>query len=160
MKEEPLHIPSYLAGFIDGEGSIGLNKELDKRKGPRYFHYRPSLQIVNTHEGVMKFIHQQLGYGDYRHVGENRRHHRGIYRVAVRNQGYLLELLKCLLPYLIIKRRQAELLVEYIEQRQNAWAKGWHKPTTARDHEIFKELRILNLRGEAAKERDLIKEAI
>ena len=145
---------AWIAGFIDGEGSLGLNKEFDPRKGENYFHYRPALQIVNTDKEAVEAVYRFVGEGDFRSIDrykEEGKPYQEVHRFVLRKQQPLLQLLRQLLPYLIVKKRRAELLIEYIEGRKNAEGRGWFKPATPKDSEIFEQLKQLNLRGLEAR---------
>ena len=103
---------AYAAGIIDGEGSISLTWNASRlvKDGSR-----PStapmlyLQMSNTHRGVLDWFVQTFGVGTiivaYR---PKRPTHRTAYGWRVRNRG-ACAVLEMLLPYLIIKRPQAEL---------------------------------------------------
>jgi hypothetical protein len=103
---------AYAAGIIDGEGSISLtwNSSRLTKDGSR-----PStapmlyLQMANTHRGVIDWFVRTFGVGTvivaYR---PKRPNHRTAYGWRVRNRG-ACAVLEMLLPYLIIKRPQAEL---------------------------------------------------
>lgn len=144
---------AWMAGFIDGEGSIGLNREYDKRKGVRYFTYRPALQIVNTNEESIRRFYDYVGIGDLRMIDRISRNktHQANYRYVLRSREPLLKFLKEIYPYLLIKKRRAKLLIEYIENRLSNPGRGRYNPKTERDNEIWGELMLLNLRGIQAR---------
>jgi len=48
---------SYIAGFIDGEGSIGFMRQ----KRGRRINYRPKIAVVNTNREVIDFLISKLG---------------------------------------------------------------------------------------------------
>ena len=146
---------AWMAGFIDGEGSIGLNQEYDIRKGAGYFHYRPSLQIVNTDRGSIEIFYKYIGCGDFRMVNRDKlgyRKQQPVYRLNVRKAEPLLRFLKEIEPYLTIKKRRAQLVIEYIENRLSKPGRGRYNPKTEADKEIWGKLMLLNLRGAQARE--------
>lgn len=141
----------WLAGFIDGEGSLGLNKEKDPRKGENYFVYRPALQIVNTNKEVMEWIYNFIGEGDFRILLRKEENHQLNYRFMLRKQSSLLLLLRRILPFLKLKNLHAQMLIEYIKNRQSSPKKGWYNPyNIIQINKIFNKLKTLNLRGRAA----------
>jgi hypothetical protein len=102
---------AYAAGIIDGEGSVSLtwNSSQLTKSG------RPStapmlyLQMSNTHRGIVDWFRHTFGVGTvivgYR---PKRPNHRTAYVWRTRNRA-ACAILEMLLPYLIIKKAQAEL---------------------------------------------------
>lgn len=98
----------YLAGLIDGEGSIESQTEIQPRG--RTTRYVLRVSFVFATEEPLRTISQWLGTTYSRHeatqANRSARYRSHIYKsVAV-------ELLKAVLPFLILKRRQAELILE------------------------------------------------
>lgn len=95
---------SYLAGILDGEGTIYIGQMSDKR--------RTFLKVVvtNTDLNLMKWLITNFG-GAYR--GEQRGNYRLIYRWQPKGKKNREKLLLGVLPYLIIKREQALLALEF-----------------------------------------------
>jgi hypothetical protein len=100
---------AYLAGFVDGEGTIYIKKCL--RKG--YIDYDPRLQIVNTNKEVIDWICNLFG-------GKNFAKDRTKYHPTWKTSYYwycprniLDKLLPQLIPYLIIKKGQAILMIKF-----------------------------------------------
>lgn len=103
---------AYAAGIIDGEGSVSLTWNASRltKDGSR-----PStapmlyLQMANTHRGVIDWFVRTFGVGTVIVAYKPKRpNHRIAYGWRVRNRG-ACAVLEMLLPYLIIKRPQAEL---------------------------------------------------
>lgn len=89
----------YLAGIIDGEGSI--NMALNPKSGRNY--YRLLLNVTNNSRELIEWLHWT--FGDITHTNYIR--YNGKDWTASGKQ--VQELLKLVLPYLIIKKPQAEL---------------------------------------------------
>lgn len=141
---------AWLAGFIDGEGSIGLTKEYDQRKGVGYFHYRPALQISNTVKSALDDAQEMIGGGYISLLYRDKRGNRKpLYMYALRKQEILKQTLQSIIPYLRIKRKHAELLVAYIHRRQDIRknAKGWYAPYVTEDEITYAILKEMNRRG-------------
>lgn len=104
---------AYLAGILDGEGSISLVAytqvgESRRRKGG----YSLAVQVVNRSEELIVWLADRFG-------GTTRHRDRGGNRVRIyewqvhgRNCGPVLE---AALPYLVVKRIHAEIALEFIE---------------------------------------------
>lgn len=98
----------YLAGLIDGEGSIECQTEVQPRG--RTTRYVLRVSFVFATEEPLRTVSEWLGsrYSVHPPVDEKRsmRYRSHIYKNTA------VELLKAVLPYLILKRRQAELILE------------------------------------------------
>ena len=93
---------AYIAGFVDGEGclSIGANGSV-------------SIGIVNTSKCTLDFILKVLNIGviqDRKQIVNKRQY---VYRAYGEN---CMTIINLLLPYLIEKKDQALLLIEYRKQ--------------------------------------------
>jgi len=104
---------AYLAGLFDGEGSINIFKQSNKkdRINSGYF---LEISIGNTHKGVLQWVLENFG-GRLTHNAEQytKRNHRTWRWRASSNEACAV--LKILLPYLIVKREQAQLAIEFQE---------------------------------------------
>lgn len=147
IREESHEFWPWLAGFVDGEGSIGLAREADKRKGRDYCYYRPMLQIANCDKDALDLIHGMTGEGQIVHVAGRTPKHREQWRYTLRRRGALLDVLTKLRPHLIVKARQADLVMLFLRSREVTWARGWYKPTTEGNHNLYRQLREANARG-------------
>jgi hypothetical protein len=107
LKEE------YIAGLFDGEGcvSIGMEKPSSRRKSPKYY-----LQafIVNTYKPVIDYLYTVCGGSVSKSWnGGNRKL---IYRWAV-NSRMAESFLKLIQPHVIIKQKQLELALEFMNTK-------------------------------------------
>lgn len=110
---------AYLAGIIDGEGTITV-KESGKLKVKRAYHITPSVVIVNTSEDLINWIHLFLSeqmIGHYIHQKKERLNRRKIYRVIVKGSSRVLKLLEKVHEFLIIKKRQSEIIQELCKRK-------------------------------------------
>lgn len=102
---------AYIAGFFDGEGCVVISKRKPYRD-KKYTSYNLVTNISNTDKDVVDYIHSVIGGS----IRENKKGKR--YRVCYANvfsseQSY--QLLKYLLPYLKVRRKQAELAIKFQE---------------------------------------------
>jgi len=93
---------AYIAGFVDGEGSVGLTN-------PRGTCSSVIVQLVNTNSEVMYYINACLPGRMYVQARPGRK---VIYRLYWQGQD-AITVLELLLPYLVVKRRIAELALEF-----------------------------------------------
>lgn len=106
----------WLSAFIDGEGSIFIQMSNG--------HLQPVLSVSNTNTEILEkfktivdntkdekvnIAKWNFKYGNTRKIG---------YRVRIFNYKTIINLLEELLPYLIVKRKQAELLLKYFSERK------------------------------------------
>jgi hypothetical protein len=97
----------YLAGIIDGEGSISLTGYPYKP-----FAMRPRVQIANTDLSMLTTIQGWVGgYVYSRPVRIPGR--KQVFGLAFQSRADILELLRIVEPYLIIKKAQAQLLIAW-----------------------------------------------
>lgn len=150
---------SWLAGFVDGEGYIGIERQRKKEttKQAASLLYHPYLIIANSNCNVLKFIKEYVGYG---HIYEVQRkksklshnNEKPAFQYKLTKMDKLEPLLFVLHPYLHLKQQQCDLILKFINIRKNA------KRVTGRGHrgstsfsnleeEIYQKLRILNKRG-------------
>lgn len=95
----------YLAGLIDGEGSIGIRKT-----GVPYF------SVYNTSVAMMNWLKVNVGGA----VGgsPDMRGRVPCYHWAVQAQNDVQALGRALLPFLLVKGRDCETVLEWIRRRQ------------------------------------------
>jgi len=140
----------YLAGIVDGEGCITL--VADRRRG----NYRPLVYVCNMNEEVIKYVNAVLNpFGRLKVHDYRRGKKKPIHSVTINRYHDAYIVLSKLIPYLKGKRRQAELILEFINMRR-FWRKeivrdekgrivatrSWQR--TKREDEIYQEVHTLN----------------
>lgn len=96
---------AYIAGLIDADGCLSINKVDEGR-------YAPSLSFVNTHLPLVKLI--QSEYGGY--IQQKKKfngNHADVYELNIRDAPQLIEATTDLIPFLIYKEQKARLVHEY-----------------------------------------------
>lgn len=111
-----LEVLAYAAGFIDGEGSIGIARA-NPRKGwhsrgttPRY---EAHVTVVNTVREPMEWLYQEFG-GHLRNKKPGKEGWKPQYCWVISNRR-AVSVLRELLPYLKVKRSQADLLIAFMD---------------------------------------------
>jgi len=94
----------YLAALVDGEGTITIQK--------RNMNFRPCLQVANTSVELLAWL---ISIGFYSTLARNS-NGRPYWRIQVSGYG-IVDILEEILPYLIIKKKHAELTIEFINIR-------------------------------------------
>jgi DNA-binding CsgD family transcriptional regulator len=139
----PEWLKGYVAGMLDGEGTISIVKATrNDRKEP---HWKPLVMITNTNREALEFIVREVGGFRFHNkkgtTGKNSK--KPVYRIIMVKHKDVLVLLEMLLPYLMIKRRQAELVIEFCKSRLS---KPNHAPYDDKEKEIIDEVKRLNKR--------------
>jgi hypothetical protein len=110
---------SWLAGVVDGEGSIGLYSY--GREGRRV-----QVQMGNTHCGFVERFRAVIGCGSTVTRHEFHGTHKGrkpMFHCTVKGSARCYKVLKQIIPYLIIKREKAEAIVRELEEKPfGRWA--------------------------------------
>lgn len=137
----------YLAGFTDGEGSIGVHKRAAQASPS------PVLWWANTDKRVMEYVASLIGAGKTLTMQRfsNNPRQKDAYRLGLREMMTIDKVLKVLGPRLVIKRRNAELVRELIQLKLErgprlGTGKGM-RPISPREADIHQELKALNRKG-------------
>lgn len=133
---------AYLAGFTDGEGTITV---VPARSSARRHSYYAIYTVVNTHLATMQHLASLLGCG-LLHQKNGGRDCKDVYKIIVRATADVLHVLETLYPYLITKRRQADLAMTFCRRRlaRQDWSNG---QSFAEDAVLSDQIRQLNRRG-------------
>jgi len=127
----------YLAAIIDGEGTITVIIE-NRRDGT----LTPHISISGTDGNLLRWLKTRLRSGYY--VREDKYPQRKpIWRVRIEGLLNVKILLEQIVQFLIVKRKQAELLLEFCNLRLEDRA----RERNPRLFEIAKEIRYLNRKG-------------
>jgi|SRR5271154_16820 len=141
--EKIIYNPSmlaYLAGIVDGKGSICIFR-INPAKYNRYQNpcFRGVLTISNTREELFEWI--EKNFGD---LNKSKKHRRSIFKKNSTHEGWiyewviqgprLVDICTQLLPFLVVKKRQAELMIQF--RKTFELQKGYGAHTTL-DPEII-----------------------
>lgn len=137
----------YLAGIIDGEGTIGIygNKRPDSRPA-----LRPSISISNTDERLIDAIMTTLPNSIYLSRAKSRKekHHKFQLNIRIENYFSVLYVLKKIIPYLIIKKKQAEIMLKFVLLRNGQKTlSGGYRHYGNKEYELCSEMKKLNQKG-------------
>jgi hypothetical protein len=98
---------AYVAGLVDGEASFCITKHVSPRKG-RWL--QPCLDISNNDENCLEYLREM--YGGTINTINNRAHH-----LRFTHPRFIKKILEDLLPYLIVKKEQAKVMLSFCESR-------------------------------------------
>jgi hypothetical protein len=127
---------AYFVGIVDGEGTITIDMHRNTKLGTYYL--QPKLEISNTNE-PLKMQLEAWGLRASSHINN-----KGLSYWKLSATGYKIDdLLRRLLPLSIVKKRQAELVIEFIQLRL---AQRLHERPTPSMLRIVGAVRDLNRR--------------
>ena len=151
MKISPTQA-SYIAGIIDGEGTLSMSyyKGAVDSYGKKYRSFSMTCRVTNTNKEVVEWLVKTTGYGKIKllNVPPSRT---GL--KLKRQWSWLLpangcrEILPQLYPYLIIKKRQAEIFLDWFRDVSGRRGKNMTKELFQHKLEVLAELHTLNKRG-------------
>lgn len=139
---------AWLAGFIDGEGYIGLVKQIKPTGGLRY---HPQFVITSTDKKILDEILLLIPIAKWAFLRRTEGHKLG-FQLKIVKYEHLREFLELIKPYLRLKYRQAELIIRFCKLRNEIkiiTGRGSKGKTSfgIMDEQIFNELSNLNKRG-------------
>jgi|SRR5688572_24465915 len=127
----------YLAGIIDGEGSVVLSKSSKRKNGKYNLHPYISITMhsLATLERVSEIL-KSLDVGHYIYHKSNGYH-------LLQSGGYkrLNSLLPKVIPFLVEKQERAMILYEYVCRRKDMKK---NTPYTMDDENTFMRMKELN----------------
>ena len=127
---------AYLAGIIDGEGSFIIYLKSGGKRPDRKFH-RCMLSVANTDHDLILYMQDLLGG----RIGQTQgalAHHRTVYRLVVEGRT-LSDVTLSVLPYLRVKRRQADLVLEMLRTMTSSTGLPLPAGTRERREAIYAE---------------------
>lgn len=140
----------YLCGVLDADGCIGIGKMKagpQRTKNPRY---ALMVTIVNTNENLMLWLVEKFG-GSYNGRQKEKPEHKTTYNWRFNNsKAYWL--LKLVEPHLIVKKKQAQIGIDLIENWTVLRGRGAITPETevARREALYQQMKMLNRTGNTA----------
>jgi len=143
---------AYLAGFVDGEGCffIGKFNTVSKPTGNVYKNYHCILKISNNCQSVLQWINDTFGGRTTLHNKKTKSADRNFITYDCYFTGNCLtELANLLLPYLKIKQKQAEVMIQMRETFPTSGSRGPTRPSPETEElrtHLHKEMHRLNSR--------------
>lgn len=149
---------SYLAGIVDGEGTIGIHKSRDADR--LIESYSLNIAIVNTDYRLVNWLEENFE-GSVRTTKPQQENWKD--KFEWRMGGYsAYKLLRKVRPFLIIKAEQAEVGINFWERcsKINNRAKKLGRPLwmIQRQEEYYERMRELNKRGRNETSETILKE--
>lgn len=134
---------AYMAGLLDGEGHIGITLRKNLRSG-----HQLRIEITNTNEAFIKWILPRFdGHGAHRkdRWGDGNRKDSYVWYADNRKA---IRLLKLLMPYLVLKKEQAQIAIDFQSSiKPNARNNSITDEIFANRESLRLRIRVLNKRG-------------
>ena len=112
---------AWMAGFVDGEGCLTITRQ-DRKNRPTP-QWRPFITIANTHKQSLEIFHKQYG-GTLRFNAEKRASKTGVKWsdswTWYCQQTSVKKFCEDLLPFLVVKKEQAKILLSFINNIQTS----------------------------------------
>lgn len=139
---------AYIAGLIDGEGWVGIcTMSPNLKNGNVSTTFVPRVQVEMTNEKTIEWLHKTVGFGFITRIRE-RKDRKPAWKYVIANRQ-ASKLLQRILPFMITKREQAELLIEIAILRANT-PRGYGRRgilNPDRQVAITNRIKYLNKRG-------------
>ena len=145
------HSLAYMAGIVDGEGSITILRSTQKnpRTGKIYNCQVPIICVANTSKDLMEWIKDKFGghYWKVKRARDENPRWKPTYEWACSCRQAAC-VAKMILPFLVIKKQQANLVLEFYRTRSVAGSPRT-KTEEASDYRdlIIEQVHALNARG-------------
>jgi hypothetical protein len=141
---------AYIAGIIDGEGYLGLNKTKELRCSKITISYCPHLKIAMSEPQAVEFIKECFGGTIFvRKAMVNGIRYKDQYVWQVSNKSAIKKILILLLPYLKVKRVTAIIILDYISLRERKRKISWKNNYDFQETELYlKSKELLNSGGD------------
>ena len=115
----------YIAGLLDGEGCFLIKTIKGNRPNAKNITYTTRIQLNITFKKITELLKEQYGGSIYR-IKRNNPKHRDTYLWVITSQK-AKKLLMDVIPHLIIKRKEAKILLEL--QKHIETTKDWRTKT-------------------------------
>lgn len=141
---------AWLAGLWDGEGSITVFTHTEKGGKTKLC---PTLCVVNTNETIIAEAARLLdklgtSFSVFTRTPQKREHKPAI-QLATRNMRYIQIVLEAMLPFLIGKKAQAQLVLRYVTKKlSHPTHRGQGSRYEPSDFALQQQVQLLNQRGQ------------
>jgi len=133
---------AYIAGLIDGEGTITIGRRRHGKKSKSPWYYQPIISMGNTNRAIVDFIGERYsGWVMARKPGNEK--YKEWYQWFIRRDN-MISFLQDILPYLRFKRPQAEIVLQFPTYR----GKGRLRTKSERQRQDYLYGKIVSLNPE------------
>ena len=142
----------YIAGLLDGEG--GFSIKMTNKRPPRF---QAHISLQHTHEETVSKFAEWCGVDYKNRLGKKGRR---LYYTRINTQEDLRKLLEMLQPWLITKKKHAELILEFLsltrelQSSEKTLDPSRERSIRSEQVDIYIDLRKLNLKDPQARHVD------
>ena len=137
---------SYIAGFIDGDGNIGLMKRKNVKR------IEPYVKLISSNKEALQKMSEYIGHGKVminNKGGTSKPHWSTTHVIILHSREYIKKVLTNCMPDFIIKKHQAELMLDFIKIREGKTRKGLSRTGSTfglEEYEIYCKMFYINIR--------------
>jgi len=128
---------SYVAGFFDGEGCVNIGLSTRRNKTRRNWYPVARCTITNTNKLILEAIQTEFAVGTIHMLCRQRPTQKPAYSLCITKHSDVIKFIDGVYPYIIIKRKQLELLKEAVIFILNNDRKKWSKSKIIKYNRIF-----------------------
>jgi len=143
----------YLAGFVDGEGYLGILKikkgEKKDWSSANAHYFKPVIKIANTDKAIIQWLYDSYGGSFEMRLGKG--NSKTSYCWSLKSVYQLEKFIRAIKPFLRIKQEQATILLEFIKTVNKGLPLKHH--TNEKREELYTKIRELNHRDILHRER-------
>lgn len=110
----------YIAGYLDGEGTISIRKSHYSYKGIKHLQLNAAVEMTNSDLRSLKIIRSHLGYGRIiKHIPSKNGFQpiKQCYRLIINTQENIMDFLMRVSNHLLIKKEQAINVMCFLARR-------------------------------------------
>lgn len=145
MYENQREALAYIAGILEGEGSIMIRRAMSlmQMKHRRYPNFHPCIMIGMLHREPLDFIVEKTGFGTV--YQEKPYHHkRGMFRYKLTRQDEILKFINLMYEFLFIKKEHVEIVREFYVTCKNKAGVPLTEEINNRRTNLWLRIRTLN----------------
>lgn len=102
---------AYIAGIVDGEGCIAIDKRTD-RDYKHGYSFMATLRVGNTYKRLIDYLNKVTGLGSINFSKKEDIKYKDYWSWRLHTQQ-ASQLIKVILPYLIVKKKQAKIILKF-----------------------------------------------
>lgn len=143
----------WLAGMVDGEGTIRFNIGPHRRGAQAHLERQrmPVVQIAGTNPTGMEFIHDllnRMGIGHHITWSRNRNPNwKDAWLVKSYGFGRSRAFLEAIEGFLVIKKPHSDLMLEYLRRKMDAATPTKHQRISDYERDVWEKMAALNRKG-------------
>ena len=151
---------AYIAGFIDGEGTIALKRYTTKNKSNEQSKLSAYIDIVNTNKEVlnwMQYFLESVGivsniysWRFTKRLSNPDLNAKRMYCLHIGSFERLIFMIDNILPFLIIKKKAAMVVREYIILRLGKLSKNRNAPYSNEEKQLYNSIKQRGFRFKIA----------